>query len=204
MRLVLAAAGCLILLGAAAGALWWQDWRYAQPTPRPAGLVQASVGTRLALPELATVAMLRPGHPVLLHFFNPRCPCSRFSLDHVRSLQRQWAGRVDFVAVVQGVERQDVRHALGGVGLDMPAIADPDGRIAATCGVYSTPQAVVLDGAGRLYFRGNYNANRYCTDAASEFARLALDSLMSGGPPPRFRAADIAYGCELPSRRRHG
>lgn len=29
--------------------------------------------------------------------------------------------------------------------------------IAISCGVYSTPQAVIIDGNGQLFFRGNYN-----------------------------------------------
>lgn len=205
LRIALAAAGSLLLLGAAVGVLWWQDWRYSLPTPRPADLVQVAVGTRLGIRDLSQVAGLHPGRPILLHFFNPRCPCSRFNLDHIRALQQQWSSRVDFVAVVQGVPRKDTDRALERLGLTMNAIADPDGRIAGECGVYSSPQAVVLDPQGRLYFRGNYNAGRYCTDASTEFARMALDSLSAGAPAPNFPGAGIAYGCELPSRRtRHG
>jgi hypothetical protein len=202
---VLAALGCAALLVFAAGMLWWQDWRYSLPTPRPQGLVQVAPGTPIALASFSPALRPSGGRPVLLHFFNPHCPCSRFNLDHIRGLQQQWSDRVEFVAVVQGCQPREARHALDRVGLHMTAIADPDGRIAERCGVYSSPQAVLLDPAGRLYFRGNYNTGRYCTSEATEFTRLALDSLAAGAPPPRFAAAGIAYGCELPSwRRRHG
>jgi hypothetical protein len=204
-RIALAAFGCLLLLGFAGGMLWWQDWRYTLPTPRPSGLVQAVPGTPISLAHVSPDVPRAGGRPVLLHFFNPRCPCSRFNLDHVRGLQQRWANKVEFIAVVQGCKPRDARRALARAGLDMPAIADPDGRIAERCGVYSSPQAVLLDPEGRLYFRGNYNTSRYCTTEATEFARLALDSLAAGAPPPRFAAAGIAYGCELPSwKRRHG
>jgi hypothetical protein len=202
-RLALAALGCLTLLALAAGVLWWQDWRYSLPTPRPAGLVQAAIGTRVPLASVAAYTPGHPGRPMLLHFFNPRCPCSRFNLDHVRELQAEYAGRVDFVAVVQGCKPNDAERSLARLGLHMRSIADPDGRLAQACGVYASPQAVVLDREGRLYYRGNYNASRYCTTAASEFARLALDSLAAGAPPPSFAGSGLSYGCELPSWRPH-
>ena len=203
IRLALAALGCLVLLGAAAGVLWWQDWRYSLPTPRPQGLVQVAPGSRVRAASLDAMLPSPNGRPVLLTFLNPRCPCSRFNLDHVRTLQREWAGRVDFAAVVEGSARSRAAGELARLRLDMEAIPDPDGRIAAAYGIYSSPQAVVLDAQRRLYFRGNYNASRYCTEAATEYARLALDSLSMGQPTPRFPGTEVAYGCELPSRKGH-
>ena len=79
-------------------------------------------------------------------------------------------------------------------------MTDTDGRIATACGVYSTPQAAILDGTGRLFFRGNYNVSRYCLAPGSEFARIALESLLAGKPAPVFpEIAMVAYGCELPA-----
>ncbi len=203
IRLALAALGCLVSLGGAAGVLWWQDWRYSLPTPRPEGLVQVAAGSRIQVASLDAMLPAPNGRPVLLTFLNPNCPCSRFNLDHVRALQQEWEGRVDFAAVVEGPARSRAARELARLGLQMDAIPDPDGRIAAAYGVYSSPQAVVLDAQRRLYFRGNFNASRYCTVAATEYARLALDSLSMGQPTPRFPGTDIAYGCELPSREGH-
>jgi len=82
--------------------------------------------------------------------------------------------------------------------LDMPVICDT--TLAATCGVYSTPQAAILDGGGKLYFRGNYNRNRYCSDEKTGFARQALDGLLSGNYSLTFSPLALkAYGCQLPT-----
>ncbi len=182
---------CALLLGIAAAAFWYQDWQYSRPTPRPAALVQPAVGSvPLALAALETGP---GGRPLFLHFFNPGCPCSRFNLDHVRDLTAKYRGRVRFVAVVPGGDANSL-------GLPMETVADKDGAIARACGVYSTPQAVLLDSAGRLYYRGNYNSSRYCTASGSQYARIALESLLAGSPPPHLPpAATIAYGCPLPS-----
>jgi hypothetical protein len=71
--------------------------------------------------------------------------------------------------------------------------------LAATCGVYSTPQAVLIDAEGKLFYRGNYNKHRYCTVEATNFARMALDSLLSGSTMNHpEQAALVSYGCALP------
>ena len=46
--------------------------------------------------------------------------------------------------------------------------------------------------------RGNYNASRYCTDRATEYARIALELLLGSNDAP-VPAETPAYGCELPS-----
>lgn len=150
--------------------------------------------------SLANLESGQAGKPLFLHFFNPRCPCSRFNLDHVRDLTKRYGGRVRFVAVVQSGDPLHTAVDPRTLGLPMEMVSDKDGAIAHACGVYSTPQAVLLDSAGRLYYRGNYNNSRYCTVAASQYARIALDALLSGSPPPHLPvSATTAYGCPLPS-----
>ena len=75
---------------------------------------------------------------------------------------------------------------------------DSLGALADACGVYSTPQAVILNAEGKLIYRGNYNSSRYCTDPSSEFARITLDSLLNERILPQFSGiASTAYGCQL-------
>jgi hypothetical protein len=199
-RTALTLIGATLLLAAEATVFWAQDWRYSLPTPRPKTLVQAKLGTTPILPhDVDELRAAAPGNPVLLHFYNPDCPCSRFNLEHVRALARQHEGQALVIAVLQGkagdsrvVERESKR-------LGITAVADFDGKLATACGVYSTPQAVVIAGDGKLLFRGNYNASRYCTSPATEFARLVLEAAVNAQVTPEFPAvATVAYGCLLP------
>ncbi len=200
VRRGLAAGVALLLLGAAALTFWYQDWQYNLPTPRPPGLNAPPTGVRLAL---AGWAPQKDPRPLFLHFFNPQCPCSRFNLAHIRELLRSHGQRARFVAVLQGDDSRAAQASFDSLGLDMEALPDPHGRLAAVCGVYSTPQAVIVDPAGRLYWRGNYNASRYCTNRRTEFARLALESVLERGAMPQLPPpATIAYGCPLPRDRR--
>jgi len=192
--------GLLTLVGYT---LWEQDWKWGLPTPRPAQLRQPPVGAPLDLPAQVTAQWTTAtGRPLLLHFFNPDCPCSRFNQDHVRDLIRTHRGRVTIVAVIEPeggpVQARAVANAERELGV--PVLLDADGSLAKRVGVYSSPQAVVVTVAGALYYRGNYNLARYCTDTQTEFARLALEHVLAGAP--KYDApvqARIAYGCPLPS-----
>ncbi len=195
IKLTLVAVTALCLFSIILLTFWFQDWQYSLPTPKPPRLLQPATGKALLLESLAPHS-----RPFFLHFYNPACPCSRFNLDHVRRLVHQYGTRVQFTAVLEGVKTADVAAEIQRDHLPMTAVADPDGAIARRCGVYSTPQAVVLEPGGKLFYRGNYNSSRYCTERSTEFARLALDSLLSSGVSrPMPRAAVTAYGCQLPS-----
>lgn len=204
-RRAAALGGVTLLFGAIALLFWYQDWRYALPTPVPPGLVQPAERGPIGLAAEVAAARIGAGtgRPVFLHFFNPDCPCSRFNLDHLRTLRRAFGDRVEFVAVLQGDEAGALARSFPRLRLGMDWTTDVDGAIARACGVYSTPQAVLLDAQGRLYFRGNYNSSRYCTAPETEFARLAAEALLAERERPQLPAeALVAYGCRLPADRR--
>jgi hypothetical protein len=81
---------------------------------------------------------------------------------------------------------------------DIIILIDKEEKLAKACGVYSTPQAAILQTDNKLFFRGNYNKSRYCTNKNSNFVQMALDSLIAKKNPPHFsELATDAYGCVL-------
>lgn len=217
------------LLAAVGLTFWLQEWRYAQATPRPEKLVQPPLGARLSLGEVvagadaplqtASAQRAAPG-PTVLHFFNPDCPCSRFNAAHLRQLREEFAGRAEFVAVLEGEgEAAELQAAFAAWDLDLRSVVDVDGALAAAAGVYATPQAVVLAADGTLHYRGNYNVQRFCSDRRTQFVRRALETLLAPVPdvaadpfpPEGDPKADVpfdpldpractAFGCPLPLR----
>jgi len=176
-----------------AAVFWFQDLRYALPTPRPADLVALELGARVSSEELARLGVPRE-RPLFLHFASSDCPCSRFVAEHLRTLARSHGESVRFLAVDVGADED-------GLGLDLDELADPAGELAARLGVYSTPQAVLIGADERLHYRGNYQSGRYCNDPSSEYARLALEALAAGRASPAWPEAALrAYGCALPAR----
>ena len=193
------AAACvagMMLLGIAA-MFWFQDWRYSRPTPVPAGWSPVAVGTVVQLPAAIDTLRTSDGRPVLLHFVDPTCPCSRFNVDHVRDLIRAHGAAIRFVAVLTQGDAGTMVAEYDALGLDIPYYVD-DGRLAASVGAYSTPQAALLDATGHLVYRGNYNTSRYCRDRQTEFARLAIEAVLAGDEPRVFPPAAVqAWGCPL-------
>ena len=174
---------------------WHQEMQYLLPTPVPDDY-------RVVLPNqvIEYDSELIPQHydkPKLLHFFNPDCPCSRFNLTHFRALQKRYAQEVDFYVVVASSEKgAAAKKLLTDKGVTI--VVDTDERLAKACGVYSTPQAALIQTSNLLYFRGNYNRSRYCTDERSNFVQMALDSLLSQKRPPHFiELATQSYGCSI-------
>ncbi|MCS7020001.1 MAG: hypothetical protein RMJ87_13560 [Cytophagales bacterium] len=173
---------------------WYQEIQYWLPTPVPASYSVVRPGEVIAFDSI----LLPQQHdkPVLLHFFSPTCPCSRFNLRHFSDLYRTYGKQVCFYAVTPAV--QDLDKAKGYLPEGITVIHDTDDALAKACGVYSTPQAVLLQQDNTLYFRGNYNRSRYCTNKATNYVEQALVALLKHQPLPSFdSAATVPYGCAI-------
>lgn len=175
---------------------WHTEYLYSQPTPVPETFKEVSNGTLITLNKDIEQ---KAGKPILVHFFNPDCPCSKFNMKHFKSLVKQYGDKMDFGIVVLCLKgKYTTEEIKDKFDLDLPISFDSS--LADKCGVISTPQAVILDKKQQLYFKGNYNKSRYCTDTKSDYAKMAIDSLLNKNADPKFnRQAHIAYGCSLPS-----
>lgn len=172
---------------------WQQEVRYTLPTPVPDEYQIVYVNQSI---HLNNYLKRTSQAPILYHFFSPECPCSRFNLKHFNSLKRKFGDRIEFVVVIP--EYGDLDLAKAYFEGEMKVIRDTDRKFANELGVYSTPQAAIINKENKLYYRGNYNRSRYCTDPGSNFVQMALDSLFKGTPPPEFGLlSTVSYGCGL-------
>lgn len=191
-RLVAAVTVTIVSVAGIALTLWDADWRYGLPTPRPPQVTRLEKGSLVSLPAPVR-AWQRAKLPLLIHFFNPECPCSRFNREHLVTLHETFKDRVQFVVVAQTARGASFESPLGA---DVPVVFDEHANVADALGVYSTPQAVLLDADGRLAYQGNYNRARYCDDARTQFVRLALEALQT----PSMQLTEIEpWGCQLPA-----
>lgn len=174
---------------------WYNEWIYSLPTPVPGNYKEVPLGTTIGLPQNIHPA---DGKPVFIHFFNPHCPCSRFNMPEFKSLVKEYGDKMNFVVIVM-TDEQDYTIEKIQNKLNVVIPVSFDRSLATSCGVYSTPQAVIINPDGKLYYRGNYNKSRYCTDRKSNFARMAIDSVLAGMHRPVFGLAAVkAYGCQMP------
>jgi hypothetical protein len=187
----------LILIFTAIALIFWHnEWVYSLPTPVPENYREIKQGAYI---DIDSKLKTEKNKPVFLHFYNPDCPCSRFNIPHIRSLVKSYSSKVTFAIVLMSEKSEyTAREIQDKFGLSIPVLSDKS--IAASCGVYSTPQAAILNSDHSLYYRGNYNKSRYCTDKKSNYAQMAIDSLLKENAVPAFNASALkAYGCELPN-----
>lgn len=176
---------------------WYQEAQYLLPAPVPATY-------RVVLPSEiilfdSTLISQKHERPKLLHFFSPNCPCSRFNLPHFKSLTETYGTQVDFYVVIE--HEDQIEAAKQKIDSDVVIVVDKHQELAKACGVYSTPQAALIQADNKLYFRGNFNRSRYCTDPGSNFVQMALDSLLQHKSPPFFsELATQSYGCVIPDQ----
>lgn len=184
----------MLLLCAAISVLFWQnEFKYSLPTPVPKNYHEIAMGSKIELKCCVTDT-----RPIFIHFFNPDCPCSRFNIPHVSGLIKKYGDQINFKIVVLNKQKDfTIEEIQKKFDAKIPVYFDDN--IAKNCGVFSTPQAVLLDGSRKLYYRGNYNKTRYCTNADSNYAQMAIDALLKQTKSPSFDALALrAYGCSLP------
>jgi hypothetical protein len=198
MRIISFSAMSILMSGFIGWIFWTQELQYALPTPVPANFVDVAIGDRVDLPAGLKIG---PGRYVLLHFFNSDCPCSRFNMQEFKSMAHRYRDSVQFYVILQSDDEEDVSRFHDKYELGIPVVLDKDGAISDACGIYATPQAVLLDGNSVIFFKGNYNASRYCTRRETRFVEIAMDSLLKNKPLPLSvrNAVTEPYGCTLPS-----
>jgi hypothetical protein len=178
-----------------AALFWYNELVFHLPTPVPANYKPVSQGS---LVKLNGPLVRDGGKPLFIHFFNPECPCSRFNIANFKAMVKHYSNRVNFIIVVMSDKKYTVKAIQDKFDLNIPVSFDPS--IAIACGVYSTPQAVLLDTAHKLYYRGNYNSSRYCTDEKTSFAKFAIEGLLDERAKLVFSPLALrAYGCTLPN-----
>lgn len=177
---------------------WYSEFLYQLPTPIPKNYKPITLGSTIGIPNGLS---REKDKPLFLHFFNPDCPCSKFNTSHFKSLIKQFKNKATFAIVVVSNKNFTKEQIQQQFRLNVPVLFDTG--IAVACGVYSTPQAVIIDNSDRLYYRGNYNRSRYCSDKKSAYAFQALDKLLHNNKNTVFNPyALIAYGCQLPVRKK--
>lgn len=176
------------------GFFWFNQLVYSLPTPVPAGYRQVAAGEKI---NLKLPLNLDHRKPTFLHFFNPDCPCSRFNINEFKSLVQDYKEEMNFVVVLMTDEDYDAEAVKKRFGFTVPVVKDIN--LANSCGVYSTPQAVVLKTGNELYYRGNYNKTRYCTDEETRFAKMAVKNLLLNHDNKLEPIAFKAYGCSVPN-----
>src|SRR5689334_1507410 len=92
-------AGWLLIIGSGIGyVFWYQELKYNLPTPVPVNYRAIYSGTPVSMKAIP--GLEHSSKPLFLHFFNPKCPCSRFNIAHFKTLVKEYGEKIDFAVVV--------------------------------------------------------------------------------------------------------
>ncbi|MDH5380905.1 MAG: redoxin domain-containing protein [Cyclobacteriaceae bacterium] len=178
---------------------WVTEVQFITPTEIPNNYVKVKVMDTI---NLASVLGASNGKPTFLHYYNPYCPCSKFNYNYYQSLVEKYEKDFNMYLVIREMDSDVLEDIEETITVKTTLIIDKGGKIAKETGVYATPQAVLLNPDHTLYYRGNYNRTRYCTVENSNYAEMAMDSLLMDRPSPDFGYfAETAYGCSLEKER---
>lgn len=195
MRKVLVISLLAFIFTAISLILWQEEFRYALPTPIPVDYKEVPVGTCIEFPGFSLKIASEKNR--FIHFFNPDCPCSRFNAGHFQYLYKHFGDQLDFMVVIpEGSSREKTQRILA---KDISIVHDTEAAWSQAVGVYASPQAVIIDNEGELFYRGNYNKARFCTNVGSNYAEISLKMLLKGAEAPVWDFyATRSYGCQLP------
>lgn len=179
-----------MLSGGVVSLFWNQEIKYQLPTPKPIDFKKVKLHSNIFLDDYL---IIKSSQPVLLHFFNPECPCSRFNSKHVNELIKRYESKINFIIVIPTLAS---KYLVSNYFADsIQIIIDNDKKLAKQCGVYTTPNAVILTPNNQLWYNGNYNKSRYCTSANSNYAEQALVALFNHQDD--YQIPTVAYGCSI-------
>jgi len=174
---------------------WTRELQYITPTKKPHNYVEVKVMDKVNLEEALGPAN---GKPFFIHYYNPYCPCAKFNYGYYEDLVKKQAGNFNMYMVMREMDSDVLDEIREKVNTNITILIDEGGEIARQTGVYSTPQAVLVNEDYTMYYRGNYNRSVFCTQKDYNYAEMAIDSMLMDRPTPDFGYfATTSYGCSL-------
>ena len=179
---------------------WTEEVKFWTPTPKPDSVKEINMGEKAPLAVIGINGDL--DRPLLIHFYNPFCPCSKFNFKEFKKITSDYKGKMDFLLVAQtDKDVPNLKSEISNKFFNKINIKiDTSGNIAEEFGVYSSPQVVLVDDQGYIFYKWNYNSARYCTNKQTAYASISIEKLLNDRGVPDFTSqATTPYGCVLPS-----
>jgi peroxiredoxin len=139
------------------------------------------------------------GKILVLEFWSFKCPVALAYNDRLAALELKYRDRgvrVLAVASNKNESASEIKRNAENLKLSFPVVLDPDGAIAYRTGANHTPSVVILDGTGRIRYRGAIDNNKRAGERGRvPYAEQALEALLAGQPLPQPETQ--ASGCGI-------
>jgi peroxiredoxin len=139
------------------------------------------------------------GKILVLEFWSFKCPVALAYNERMAELQLKYRSRGVVVLAVASNKNEsatEVRRNAENLKLSFPVLLDQDGALADRTGANHTPSVVILDGAGRLRYRGAIDNNKRVGERGRiPYAEQAIDALLAD--QPILHAETQVFGCSI-------
>jgi peroxiredoxin len=147
--------------------------------------------------ELRTLSQWRGKKATVLYFWSVDCPCVEQLEMRVKELQDRFRGKgVEFIAIDSHPDdtQQAVLDHMVAIHADYRMLLDPEGRVAKRVGGLAATDAILLDGEGRIRYRGGIS------DALNKpkigYLGDAIEAVLAGRTPSPQETKTL--GCPYP------
>lgn len=177
----------LVWVGFTAAGFWYLQWQYIRPFSSDTLTTTSQFFEGAALSEEVLAELENAPSGYAIHFWDPACPCSRFSTPHTRDLVEQAdASGVSSLLVVRdpttGDGDRNLKLAEKAFGDTVSIISWS--RIAGSLNLPASPAALVINNQNELTYIGPYSSDAYCSPGRGAFVEDALKRLKSGQQEP--------------------
>ncbi|MCK1791715.1 DUF6436 domain-containing protein [Pseudomonas violetae] len=164
-------------------AYWWYEARYLRSFIAQNVLFD---GEQLRLPD----ELAGPGPIRLVHFWDPSCPCSVASQQHLIALIERYSQQgVSFYVVQAPGSQGHLPEAM--------AILQTIATLSGSDKIPSSPAVAIWDRSGKLSYFGPYSEGASCTSSNS-FIEPILDALSSGRTVNASNMLAVSCFCDWP------
>jgi peroxiredoxin len=162
------------------------------------------VAPSFALPDTDGATHSPGGAPATVVVFTcNHCPYAIAWQERIAAAARDYAGHgVRFLAInANDAERyprdsfEAMQRRVSGEDWPMPYLRDETQEVARAFGAQVTPDVFVLDGEGRVRYRGAPDADYEDESANAAWLRDALDAVLDGGEPEPAETQPV--GCSI-------
>ena len=183
-----------------------QAMRANCPAPVAADTPAAlAIGTTVAdfkLPDADgtehTLASLKGAKGTVIIFIATKCPVSNGYNERMQKLAEDYKAKGVNVVGINSNETEpatEVKEHAAKKGLTFTILKDAGSQIADRFNAQSTPEAYLLDAAGKLVYHGAIDNSRYGDSITSTFLRDAIDATLAGKAVEKPEVK--AFGCSI-------
>lgn len=162
-RIALVLVMCWLIL--TAYAFWWFHFRHLY------AVTSIEQWVMFSSDELTYHDSTDHGIPILIHFHDPDCPCSRFVVPDVKDILEKFSGQIEVRVIVPNAHALEEAKRVFGVSAEV---------LSDQITLAASPAAWLMNADGQTAYLGPYSDSGICTTSNSHQVATIITDLLDG------------------------